>query len=464
MVFSCLSHFKPSWTRLFNEFAIRQKSIFEVCGTKILSNWEVVQRADGDDRSVYDQLDQRMWRASSLLCDGAVRTMNSKTFVLPTLCFAREASVQNQFKLGKTNLTGIWKLVVSMNWIELWRTDGIRGEKFSRIHYSWNSQWDSKDDGVNLSNFKEGSSSCPCSMTLYGELQEMKNNCIANFVKVATCFQKGFHQDAGHFWDLFVRESGLALTSASQIVNETELLKSWRSTSPKTVIIFQATSPLGSGALKSKGGGENHSPQMRWRKRWIVPSHLIFVNQLSIYRAVAELCDELDLWVFGDTDWECPHVTISTGKLVARLFQEMSKLCKDAGFLKNIEKGQDVTALISFIVQRPDRFVSSHFEWFQQIRHRNIRGNTQWEYWLVHQHRETCGKDLTKAKFCCEFKCQCSHSWKKMDRHWSTTVRSLLFWSAKIHDQNNATWLLNSSTRRRSSKTWRSDREIKRRI
>ena len=39
-----------------DEFAIRQKSIFEVCGTIIPDNWEVDQRADGDDRSVYDQL------------------------------------------------------------------------------------------------------------------------------------------------------------------------------------------------------------------------------------------------------------------------------------------------------------------------------------------------------------------------------------------------------------------------
>ena len=57
--------------------------------------------------------------------------------------------------------------------------------------------------------------------------------------------------------------------------------------------------------------------------------------------------------------------------------------------------------------------------------------------------------------------CQCSFSWKKMDRHWSTNARSQLFCSVKIQDQNTSTWFFNSSRRRRRSKIWRSDWEIK---
>ena len=36
-------------------------------------------------------------------------------------------------------------------------------------------------------------------------------------------------------------------------------------------------------------------------------------------------------------------------------------------------------------------------------------------------------------------------SMKKMDRHWYTTIRSQLFWSVEIHDQNFATQSVNSS-------------------
>ena len=51
-----------------------------------------------------------------------------------------------------------------------------------------------------------------------------------------------------------------------------------------------------------------------------------------------------------------------------------------------------------------------------------------------------------------------------MDRHWFTTVRSLLFRSVKIHDQNTATRRVNSSRRRRSREIRRSDQQIEGRI
>ena len=89
---------------------------------------------------------------------------------------------------------------------------------------------------------------------------------------------------------------------------------------------------------------------------------------------------------------------------------------------------KDVIALISWS--------NPHCEWYQQIRYRNVRRNTHRERWIV-QHRETCGKGWTQTEICCEFVYQCAHSWKKMDRHWSTTI-------VKIHDQNTATWILNS--------------------
>ena len=70
---------------------------------------------------------------------------NPKPTSFPTRCFAWEASVQNQFKLGKTKLYGIWKFAGP----NCRRADGIRVEKIPRIHYIGNSQWDWEYNGRN---------------------------------------------------------------------------------------------------------------------------------------------------------------------------------------------------------------------------------------------------------------------------------------------------------------------------
>ena len=59
--------------------------------------------------------------------------------------------------------------------------------------------------------------------------------------------------------------------------------------------IFQATSPLGRGELKSKGGGMKtiHNNGSEENVELILRT-LISVNQLSIYKPVADLCSELE--------------------------------------------------------------------------------------------------------------------------------------------------------------------------
>ena len=92
---------------------------------------------------------------------------------------------------------------------------------------------------------------------------------------------------------------------------------------------------------------------------------------------------------------------------------------------------------------------------------RNVRRNTHWEHWSVHQLMETCGKGWAKTETCCGFVFQfSSYQWKIMERRWYTSIRSQLFWSVKIHDQNTATRSVNSSRNWWSSKIRRLDREI----
>ena len=104
--------------------------------------------------------------------------------------------------------------------------------------------------------------------------------------------------------------------------------------------IFQATSPLGRGELISKGGGKktfhyNGSEEnVELTHRTIVSS-----NQLSIYGAVADLCNELDpdyaeseicesLVIpieIANTKTTFSKLTSSTRKLFARLLQEIRR-------------------------------------------------------------------------------------------------------------------------------------------
>ena len=79
-----------------------------------------------------------IWRESSLLCERAVRMLKSKTYVFfLTRCCVWEASVQNQFKPGKTKLSGIWKHAISKNWIELMENRWSSSDNFSQDSLHW---------------------------------------------------------------------------------------------------------------------------------------------------------------------------------------------------------------------------------------------------------------------------------------------------------------------------------------
>ena len=128
--------------------------------------------------------------------------------------------------------------------------------------------------------------------------------------------------------------------------------------------VFQATSLLGRGEFKSKGGGKKsiHYNGSEETVELILRT-VISVNQLSIYGAVADLCNELDP-DYAESEI-CESLVIPTessnanttsqsstssaqGHLLQDYFkkfaelpgdQKLSRLCKHAGFLKKIEKG-----------------------------------------------------------------------------------------------------------------------------
>ena len=96
----------------------------------------------------------------------------------PTQCCVWEASVMNQTKLGKAGSNGFWKHIISKIWIGLTGSRRSPSGKISQDSQHWEFSTRFKrfwlNQSVNLSDFKEGSFSCPCTMTLHGENEEIK--------------------------------------------------------------------------------------------------------------------------------------------------------------------------------------------------------------------------------------------------------------------------------------------------
>ena len=134
--------------------------------------------------------------------------------------------------------------------------------------------------------------------------------------------------------------------------------------------IFRATSPLSRGRLRSKGHGKlsiHYCAELDTIKT--VFRTIVSVNQLSLYGAVEEMCEEYETFhdrteqpVFGgqssssfvpsviktevpldSDDLICKDLLLQKyGERIEKLTQQdkLSKLCMDAGFLSVVEIGQ----------------------------------------------------------------------------------------------------------------------------
>ena len=102
--------------------------------------------------------------------------MNAQNLRLFSLCalFGRhEASVTNQFKPGKTKIHGIWKHAISKNWIESMEFEWTIFPGFTTLGLLAEIQKMMAELKCELEQFQFRTSFCLCSLTLYGELQEM---------------------------------------------------------------------------------------------------------------------------------------------------------------------------------------------------------------------------------------------------------------------------------------------------
>ena len=178
------------------------------------------------------------------------------------------------------------------NW---WRTDGIRVEYFpgfTTLQFCNKSKSSCQKWAVNQKNLKDESSSCRCSTTSHGGLKTMNRN--ANLTPTSfLSMREYFHQEDGHSSDLDQKRSGILLVIADHKENGTESLNWWWQNLESGHPIFRATSPLSRETLKSKGGGQLsiHFCADGGTIETVFRT-IISVNQLSIYGAVSDLCEE----------------------------------------------------------------------------------------------------------------------------------------------------------------------------
>ena len=191
-----------------------------------------------------------------------IRSPTPKPTSSPTLCFAWEKWEMILLRIGRGKINGIRKTITSKRWIESmesrWSSSGKysqdsrRGASSRRFKVWWEIY------SVNWCTSKAWSSSCQCSTTLHGMQKETTNN-VCNTQAVANYARKFFR---GH-WLVF-----LGAWIRRKIVRNPNSQTRW---------IMGST-------IHFTGSNENIE---------LLLHIVISANQLSIYGAIADLCDEV---------------------------------------------------------------------------------------------------------------------------------------------------------------------------
>ena len=230
------------------------------------------------------------WRSTTPLCDRAIEIMKSQTFVfsdsMPCLGSINPDSVQ----AWKDKVT--WYLETCYL-KELDRIDGEPMEfewKISQDLQQWHSRRRSKKfDWITVWTWALQWRIIFMSMynDIFGENQEIMKiawriPCMLHHM------QNSSRTNVGHIWDLVVRKSGMELTSTSQMVTGTELLRSWWSILLKAGILY----------LKPRVSLEEENWKVKVVER--SPFHnkgseeTIELILRTVYGTVADLCNEFD--------------------------------------------------------------------------------------------------------------------------------------------------------------------------
>ena len=216
----------PSWTKLYGKF----------CDLPRINPWSLwdtyYERLRGWSR-IRQKLPDWPRLTGSSLC----RLQIPKPTSFPTQCCVWEPSVMNQSKPGKAGSNGIWRHAISKIWIESTGSRWSSSGQFSQDSLRWEFSTRWRNQSVNRSISKEGSSSCQCTMTSSGEKGETENF-IANALSELLCMLEDSRKDVGRFWGLDPRRNGTEPMPTNRTENGRWLLKAWCSTLLRADILY----------------------------------------------------------------------------------------------------------------------------------------------------------------------------------------------------------------------------------
>ena len=173
-----------------------------------------------------------------------------------------------------------------------WNSSGI----FSQDPLHWSLSVKSKVHEQNerpQRNSKDELSSCRCSMTSYGELKTMNRNVLL-MLHMCLYLQKDSQQDVGHSSDLDQKRSDIQLRVADHQESGTESRNRWWSNSEKADTQFSVPRVHCLEERSKAKEVENYlytSVPMEIRLKLFF-AQFISLNQLSIYGAVSDVCEE----------------------------------------------------------------------------------------------------------------------------------------------------------------------------
>ena len=213
------------------------------------------------------------------------------------LCFVLERWIrtQHQILFGKNSWVGskihhnteLWTQLTESRWNSsgIFSQDSLHCSSSTKSKSSW-TKWATH----NIS--EDEFSSCRCSMTSYGELKTISRN-VLPMPHLCLYLQKDFQHDVGQSSDLDQKRSGILLTTKDHEENGTESLYWWWSNSEKADTQFsEPRVHCPEERSKAKEVENIDTLLCRWRYEWNCFRTNISVNQLSIYGAVSDLCEE----------------------------------------------------------------------------------------------------------------------------------------------------------------------------
>ena len=217
------------------------------------------------------------------------RTQRFMYFQILYYVLERWIRTQHRILFGKKSWVGskihhnteLWTQLTVSHWNSsgMFSQDSLHCSSSKKSKRSW-TKW------ADPNNSKDELFSCRCLMTSHGDLKTMNGNALLT-PHLCLYLQKDFHQDVGHSSDLDQKRSDILLTLTDQEENGIESLNWWWSSSEKADTQFSEPRVHCPEECSKAKKVENYQNTIE-----TVLHTVISVNQLSIYGAVSDLCDE----------------------------------------------------------------------------------------------------------------------------------------------------------------------------